>query len=341
MVDNTQALMAIDSQSGGAIAPFTTAVPLAPLQAPMMSFLMRMRSAMPWIPSGLEYLAMQAMSLGAFPRLRAFVPGQVRPAWLADDAHYQAWRAMITGPYKSIDLAFLQQNAALAAAATDAAARDVAFWDSIAKYSGEDALEKIWNDFWNAVADLKNQRAAALVSLSTANGILSQYGAAVPPALASQTQALTAQAASLDMRARGVLAAIPGASAQAGLGSPLIIAGIAAGVVVTVTASVWAIAHEFSAVQLNAANNAQALLKWRETADNQAFATGKITNEQLVERRTASIAAANSIVDHQGAAAVGRGFGAAGMGLAMGVGSVAALALGGWLLFKHFNKKSA
>ena len=94
-------------------------------------------------------------------------------------------------------------------------------------------------------------------------------------------------------------------------------AGIGGAIVATIAASIWGIAHSFASVQLNAANNAQALLKWRETADDAAFAAGQITNDQLIQRRQENVTAANSIADSQGAAALGRGFGQAGQGIAL------------------------
>lgn len=342
MADNTQALIALDSQSGGALAPLVTSVNLAPLRQPMQALLMRLREAMPWVPSGLENVASRMMDLQAFPRLRAFVPGERRPAWLADEGRWQAWRALITGPYKPIASAFAAQNLALAAAETEAAARNASFWSSIAKYTGADALEKVWADFWAAIDSFKAKRASVVTSLAVANKVIAAYGSSVPAALSSQTAALTAQMNSIDSRARSALVAIPNATKEAGLGlAPLVIAGIAGGVVLTATAAIWAIVRELSSVQVNAANNAQALLMFREKADQDAAAKGLITNEQLVARRTQNVVDAAKIVDSQGAGAIGRGAGEAGKGIAMGVASVAVAALGGWLLVRYLNKKTA
>jgi len=342
MADNSLALMALDRQAQESLAPMVTSLDLSSSRAPMLALLGRVQANMPWAPQNMVSAAAQIFNLGAFPRLRAYPPGGGKlPPWLSNTDNYNAWRKMITTLYKPVDQAFLKSNMALLAAEGDAAANNVEFWNTIAKYSGAEALERMWADLWAAVEALKVQRTATQTHLGVADGIIKTYGARVPSTLVSQTAAIKARTAELDARARTALAPIPQATATAGLGAiPWVIAGVAGTVVVTVTAGVWAIAHEFTSVQITAANNAQALLKWREQQDAADFAAGKITNEQLTARRQDNVRAAAEVADSQGAASVGRGFGAAGSGIAVAAMSALALGVAAFAVVRHLRKKS-
>ncbi len=329
MADKTATLMALDTQSQGAIAPYLSAVDTSALQGPMAALFSRIASTMPWAPSNLGYIGQQVLAQGAFPRLRAFVPGEKRPAWLADDTRYTQWRKMITDIYRPIDLAFTSQNLALAAAETQAAANNTAVWDTIATYSGQAALEKIWQDLENALLAIKLQRDAANLAISTATEVINTHPN-VPTNLVSQTESVRAKVAALDAKARAVLAPIPTASKEAGLGGlPIIIAGLAAATVAAVATAAWAIVAEFASVQKVAAANAQQVLSWRDQQDQTDYNAGRITAAELTARRRDNVDAANNIVTAQGAAAVGKAAGEAGRGIGSGI----AMALGGVAVF--------
>lgn len=342
MADNTIALMALDRQAQESLAPMVTNLDLTPSRAPMLALLGRVQANMPWAPQNMVSTAEQIFNLGAFPRLRAYPPNTGKlPTWLSNPDNYNAWRKMVTTLYKPVDLALLKSNMALLAAEGEAAANDVEFWNTVSKYSGADAIERLWADLWAAIDAFKTQREATQTHLKVADDIIKAYGPKVPPALTSQTAAIKTQVASLDARARTALAPIPQATSTAGLGAiTWVIAGVAGTIVVAVTASVWAIAHEFSAVQITAANNAQALLKWREQQDAADFAAGKITNEQLTARRQDNVRAAAEVADSQGAASLGRGFGAAGQGIALAAVGVVVLGLAAFAMTRHLRKKS-
>jgi hypothetical protein len=341
MVDNTAAFMGLDNQSQGAIAPFVaTGLNLSAIQGPMLSLLQKINTSMPWVPANLANIGAQVFALGGFPRLRRFLPGERRPPWLADQNNYNAWQTMISQGYSPIDAAFAAKNLALAAQQTQASLANVAMWDAIAQYSGANALESLWNDLWNAIQAIKAQRSAAITAQQVSSTIINTYGAAVPPELVNQTAAISDQIAQLDAQARAALAPIPTAAPQVGLGMlPIIIAGIAAATITTVAAAAWAIAQQFANVQINAANNAQALMQWRDQADNAAAAAGQITNAELIARRQQTIAAGNSVVNAQGAAAIGTAAGKFGFGTALGIGSVVAFGIGALLLFRFARPK--
>jgi hypothetical protein len=126
---------------------------------------------------------------------------------------------------------------------------------------------------------------------------------------------------------------------QAGLGfAPLVIAGIAAATVVTITASVWAVAHELAAVQKQANDHAQAVLDHQTAFDEAQLAAGAIDQAEFARRRSATAAQAQAVADAQGAAAVGSGLQKAGLGAAMGIGAVA---LGAVAILYLMRKKPA
>ncbi len=324
-------LMSLDTQSQGAIAPYQSTVNTSTLGPAVVAFYQKLVNSLPWVPSNLPSIAQQVLNAGAFPRLRGFpLATEKRPAWLADPNRYQQWRQMITGPYKSIDLAFVTQNLALAKAESEAAAQNAAFWNNVALYSGEDALEKAWQDLQNALDTIRAQRNAALESVNVGATIIASHPNQVPANLVNQNIAVRAQLASLDNKARSALAPIPTATSAAGLsGLPIVVAGIALATVAAVAVSAWAIAAEFTSVQKMAAANAQDIIRWRDEQDRADFTAGRITGAELQERRQENIQAANSVVAAQGAAAVGSAVGAAGRGIGSGI----AMALGGLTVF--------
>ncbi len=322
----------IETLSNGTLSTLSLAAPLDQgLHDVTLRLFGRMRSAMPWIPYDPAGVAALAMSQQSYP-----YPDQTivnPPPWVNTVDRMNAWREM-AGQFVPLTQLILSGQQAQAKAAGEVLDRNTAFWNDVAKYSGADAVQKVWDDLWAAVASFKAQRDATKVAIDTAKGVLATYAARMPAAYANKTALLDAQYASLSNRAAVALAPLGAAGkTAAGLGvAPLIIAGIAAGAIVAITTSVWAIAHEFAAVQLNANNNAQEILKTRDALDHADFAAGKITNEQLVQRRQDNVKAATDLVNAEGAAAVGGALGRAGFGTALGIGAVVAAGVGLYLL---------
>ncbi len=328
----------ISALSGGTINTVALAAPLDSAMRDVITRLFgKMRTAMPWItydPVGVAILAMDQQSY-PYPIQTLGTP----PVWLNTIDRQQVWKE-VAGEFVPVTQQVLATQIAQARVAGEALDRNVAFWNNVARYSGADAVQKVWDDFWAAVASFRAQRDATKVALDQTAPIISQYGAKIPASLIMTRTGLVSKFNDLSNRASAALNPV-GAQAKsaAGLGAlPLVIAGIAAATIVTVTASIWAIAHEFANVQEQANGNAQEILKAREAADQADFNAGKITNEQLVVRRNDNIAAAVKLVDAEGAAAVGGAVGRAGMGVALGAGGLVALALGAWWLLR---KKSA
>ncbi len=175
MVDNTAAFMALDRQSQGAIAPYQSGVDMSQSRAPMLALLNKVNVMFPWAPGGLATIGAQVFDLGGFPRLRAYLPGGgARPAWLADEARYQQWAKMIHDLYRPIDSAFLAQNSALTAAETQAAAGNVAFWDTV--YNTTDVINMAspiriasnLRDTYRSFADAYNKHEKLVVGTATA-----------------------------------------------------------------------------------------------------------------------------------------------------------------------------
>lgn len=185
MVYNTAAFMALDRQSGGAIAPYQSGVDMSSAKPGMLALLDKINVMLPWAPPGLSSVGAQVFTLGAFPRLRAYLPGGgARPSWLADEARYQQWRRVVQDLYKPIDTAFLKQNSALTAAETEAAARNVAFWDAV--YSTTDTVNmaspiRIGANMASAMRDLKDQfgqswkPAAGILAVAVAAGLFGYF----------------------------------------------------------------------------------------------------------------------------------------------------------------------
>lgn len=305
------------------------------LQAATTKLYQRMSDAMDWLPYNPVSMAALAFQQGQYPFPTKNPP---TPAIKQYQDRVDAWNqlaeqfAPITAAVLKNDFAAAQQQAVVLNANAD-------YWDKVAKYTGADFIEKTWNNLWDALAGLRASRDAAKAALSVSNQIIQQYGSAVPASLVNVHDDVSAQFDSLSSQAKSKINVLGStAIAEAGLGAVLIIAGIAAAAVIAITASIWAIAHEFAAVQAKAAANAQELMKWREQQDAADFNAGKISNEQLVQRRAQNVVAAQTLVDSEGAASIGGALGKAGAGIAMGVGALALLAIGGYFLFRKAAK---
>lgn len=305
-----------------------------------------MRKAMPWVPYDLYAVAKLAIDQGQYPYPSLLLASV--PKWLSDKPDRKAYWLQIANQFTPItkavlasDLANTQQQAVILNANAD-------FWNTVAYYTGEAYLEDLWNKLWDAVANFRSQRDATQVHLQIASEIISQNAGKVPADLVASTNSIRSQADALSNKMKSALAPLGSSGVQeAGLGiAPvLIIVGIAGAGIIALTAIVWAIAHEFAAVQLNAANNAQALIKWRDAQDHVDFAAGKITNAELQARRDETIKAATTVVNTQGAAALGKSIADAGSGigkgLALGLGSIAVFGLGAFFLYRFIKKKTS
>ncbi len=328
----------IASITGGTISTVALAAP-APqgLRDTVLRLFARLNTAMPWLPyqaGGIATLALDQQSY-PYPLLSPSNP----PAWLVSPDRLTVWRE-VAGQFTPLTQSVLAGQLQQAQAQGAILDSNVAFWNNVAKYSGSDAVMGVWDDLWRAVASFKAQRDATKVALDTTQGILGQYGTRIPAPLALTHANLIGQFNSLSARAQTVLAPLGAqAKAAAGLGiAPLVIGGIAAVTVVTITASVWAIAAEFASVQKQANANAQAVLLAREAADRADFEAGKITNDQLLLRRQDNIKATTDLVNAEGAGAVGSALARGGAGIALGLGAIALVGLGAYLLMR---KKSA
>jgi hypothetical protein len=324
----------IGSLTGGTLNTIALAAPLDQATRDVVAQLFqKMATAMPWItydPVGMSALAMDQQSY-PYPVQTIGNP----PVWLNTADRLQVWRD-IAGQFVPITQQILTGQILQARVVAIALNNNVTFWNNVARYSGVDAINAVWDDLWQAIASFRASRDATKVAFDQTAPIVAQYGAKIPASLTSQRAALIAQFNDLTNRASTTLAPL-GAQARtaAGLGiAPLVIAGIAAATVATIAAAVWGIAHEFSAVQINANNNAQAILQARDTADQADFEAGKITNEQLTQRRNDNVTSAAKLVDAEGAGAVGRAVGRAGTGVAIGVGALALALIGGYFLLR-------
>ncbi len=328
----------IAALTGGTISTVALAAPAAQsLRDVVMRLFARLNTAMPWLPyqaGGIAALALDQQSY-PYPLMSPSNP----PAWLVSPDRLTVWRE-VAGQFTPLTQSVLAGQLQQAQAQGAILDSNVAFWNTVAQYSGSDAVMGVWDDLWRAIASFKAQRDATKAALDTSQSIIASYGTRVPADLALTHSNLISQYNSLSARAQVIIAPL-GAQAKsaAGLGlAPLIIGGIAAATVVTVTASIWAIAAEFTSVQRQANANAQDLLKFRETADQADFEAGKITNDQLALRRGANVQAAKTLVDAEGAGAVGNAFAKGGAGIALGIGALAAVGLAAYLLMR---KKSA
>lgn len=330
----------IGTQTGGTINTVSLAAPLdAATQAVVAQLAQRMATAMPWTPFDPVGTFALAMSQNQYPYPTQSVVNP--PAWLQDPNRLDIWK-QIANAFAPTTQAVLQNQLAVARQQGTILANNVAFWNNVAKYSGTDAVYAVWDDLWAALTQYKAYHDSIVTTFNTVQPILQQYQGQIPTNLVQQQSALIAQFNSMNNRLASVIAPLGAqARAAAGLSSPLIIAGIAAAVVATISASVWAIAHELAAVQLQANTNATAIIQARDAADQAAYSAGKISYDQLQQSRKDSVAAGVDIANSQGAGAVGKGLKSAGEGIALGLGGLAIAGIGGYFLYKHFKKKSA
>lgn len=331
----------IGTQTGGTINTVSLAAPLdAATQAVVAQLAQRMATAMPWTPFdpvGTFALAVQQNQY-PYPVQTVVNP----PAWLQDPNRLDEWR-QIAAAFVPITQAVLQNQLAVARQQGTILANNVAFWNNVAKYSGTDAVYAVWDDLWAALTQFKANRDATKAVFDQVSALVSSAPpGAIPSNLIQVQGTLINQFNTLTNQLASVIAPLGAqARAAAGLSSPMIIAGIAAAVVATISASAWAIAHEMASVQTQANANATAIIQANNAFAQQQFASGRITVDQLRAIQNDNADAGVKIAESQGAGQLGKGLKSAGEGIALGLGGLAIAGIGGYFLYKHFKKKSA
>jgi hypothetical protein len=341
--DVAVALDSLQQQSQGAIKAVRSDVPLAPYRNAVLAIMQRIESTLDWAPRSLASVAQTMMDrYQTFPVLNAYGLFSTKPVWLKEDYQQKGW-AEVVAAYKPIASAFLAKQMGAVSAEGDRLASNVAFWDTVGKYSGATYLQEVWDKLWDAIAALKANVASAKAALNQSHDVIQQYGSRVPSGYVSDFNSVSAQYDAAISKAKSTLAPLGSRVQQeAGLGAvALVIIGIGAAVVIAVTAGVWAVVNEFTSIQRQANGNAADLLKWRDAQDAADFAAGRITNDQLQSRRAATSAAATELVKNQGAAQIGGALKDAGSGfgtsLGISLGVVALLGLGGLYLYKRLG----
>lgn len=322
-------------RSGNALVPtFAGNLDISGIRTEVLAYIDHIVSAFPTAPRDLKTTAATLMDVHQeVPRLGG------NPTWITTTDQKEAW-AKVVSNYSPIISKFIAGLQAQSKVELATAGYWSDFWKGVSAYTGVDAVEKVWDDLWNAINGLKLQREAAKTALDAAQAIIDASAGKAPANLVLAQQQALAEWNTLTNQARTTLAPL-GATAQqqAGLGiAPLVIIGVSAVVVVGITASIWAIVSSFASVQKKAADNAQALMKWREEQDRQDYLAGKLTEDQYENRRAQNIRAGQTIVETQGAAAVGSAVGKAGAGLAMGVVAIGAVGLLGLFLFLKMRR---
>lgn len=331
------ALAGLQAQSQRFLNFYQSDVSLQPYRSAVIGVMQHIQDALDWAPRNLVTIATQAMDqYQSFPYLA------ISPPSLTEQYQKDGWSQVYTA-YKPIAKAFLAKEMDSIQAQGAQLDADADFWNAVAKYSGVQYMQDLWDKLSDALAGLKAQIDATNTGVSTVNDIASKYPN-LPQSYRDANAQVQSQASTLISRARALVLPLGSSAAQAGgLGNPLIIvAGIAAATLIGITAGIWAIAEQFSSVQKQANQNATDVIKWRDQADNAAFNAGQISNDELVKRRDQSVAAANDISEHQGAAQVGlavknaaSGFG---MSLGIGIGVVGLIGVAGLLLYKRFAR---
>lgn len=313
----------------------------AATQSVIAALAQRLAQAMPWLPFDPVGTFALAMQQGQYP-----YPAQTLlnpPAWLADPNRMATWH-QIAGAFVPVTQAVLIHQLDIARQQGAALAANVTFWNNVALYSGASAAQAVWDDLWAALAQFKAYRDGVNATLYQTGSIINSAPPGAIPSNLLQNQAqIVQQFNSLTNRCAAVIAPL-GASGRtaAGLGIlPLVIAGIAAATVAAISASVWAIAHEFASVQTQANNNATAIIQARDAFAQQMLSSGKINVDQFAQIQKDNVAAGVAIADSQGAGQIGKGLQKAGIGVAVGLGAIAALGLGGYLLYRYSKKKTA
>ncbi len=319
--------------AGGVIDPATQVV--------VSTLAQRLAAAMPWLPFDPVGTFALAVQQGQFPYPAQTVVNP--PAWLNDPNRLDVWH-QIAGAFVPVTQQVLVNQLALARQQGVVLASNTAFWNAVAKYSGADAVQRVWDDFWAALSQFRAYREGTKAALDQSTAILaSSPPGSIPAALVQNQGVLVSQYNALSSRCAAAIAPL-GAAARsaAGLGiAPLVIAGVTAAMVVAITASVWAIAHEFSTVQTQANANATAIVQARDAFAQQLLSTGKINVDQFAQIQKDNVEAGRIISESQGAGQIGKGIQSAGLGVALGLGSIAAIGLGGYLLYRYSKKKSA
>jgi len=289
--------------------------------------------AVPGAPMNLAMLATQAMDQWqALPLLGA---GQR----LSTDQRWQ----QISAAYKPIAQAALAKQAATARAEAEKLASNTAFWNSLAKYSGADYLERVWDDLWAAVDAFKTSRQGSAKALAGVKANIDKMGPGAAGTIVNRYAQLISEYDQLGAGARTALLPLgPQAAQRAGLGAAIVILGVIAATVVVVTAALW----DYARRQANNANGALTLLNDSYTAAEAAadaqYKAGQITAAQREEARQQNVtnyqnqaAAAGKLVEAGNAAAGIKGAASA-VSVAIGVTAAAVV---GYLLWRRFRKK--
>jgi hypothetical protein len=334
MATDPAALMALDNASANAIAPYTPpdGFDLNPYMVPTTQLFQTIQSQLPWVPQNLSSIAAQVFAAGAFPRLRSFQGAVSLPAWLQLPANLAAWQQVIQ-QYLPIEQAFIQGNNAMLAQQAAQLQSNVDFWNSVATYSGEAAMENIWSDFQNALETLKSSAAGIQTSLAVISAIQNQYGATIPVSYQQQISQAQAQFQSLKSGAMSALAPIPGGASYAGLGAFAIVAAIGLAVVASVAAGVWIYANKMAAAQVQVAQLATNLVSWRDQQSEQDLRTGKITETQFEARQQQSNTMLKNIEQSNSGSTLTR--------ILKDTAVVAGVVGVGWLIWKIIKRRRA
>jgi hypothetical protein len=334
MATDPVALMALDNASSNAIAPYTPpdGLDLNPYMVPTTQLFETIQNQLSWVPQNLASVAAQVFAAGAFPRLRSFAGAASVPSWLQLPANLAAWQQVIQS-YLPIEQAFIAGNNALLAQQAAQLQSNVDFWNTVATYSGEAAMESIWADFQSALDTLKNAAAGVQTSLAVIGAIQQQYGAAIPPAYQQQIAQAQAQFQAIKSGAVSALAPIPGGASYTGLGAFAIIAAIGLAVVASVASAVWIYANKMAAAQVQVAQLATNLVAWRDQQSEQDLRAGKITETQFEARQQQSTSMLKTIENANGGSTLTR--------VIKDAAVVAGIAGVGWLIWKIIKRRRA
>jgi hypothetical protein len=232
-----------------------------------------------WIPNTIAVGVDRAINIGFLPSMVPTSAWQSAwgplPSWLASPYRQAAWDALRN------DLAVLNQDvsaASLALLANRAASLEASreFWDTIAKYTGVDAIASKWDELLAAVRRYNTAVRLGKDSLTRCRALL-----AANPGLYSAEQQAQVQylAQQIDQDTAGARSIIPGSVSTAlsqegqSLGiAPVVAVGIGAAVVagVTVVLLTWVSKAETTARQ--AMDMEQQLIMQAEQAANAAHA---------------------------------------------------------------------
>ena len=331
-----QEVDALTDQAQGLMLVVQLSQPDPNLRSSMLTLWSKTLAAIPWAPKNLPTLAatlFDKYQYLAYPNQNPDGPPDILTV---DASRPGQWKQLYTTAWQPFVKQALAGQMAVAVAEGAKAAANTAMWNAIAKYSGADAVEKVWDDLWKAVSSFRAQQDATKLTLQKAQEALNRMGSAAPANLLAAQNDLQTKTAQLLASARSAIAPLgTDALSRAGLGiAPLIIAGIAAAAILTITASIWALAHEMAAVQEQANSHAQEVWKVTDAYDKDQLAKGLITQAEYTRRRTVLAKDVDAVAKARGAAAVGSAVGSAGIGLGVGVGVVALVALVGLYLWK-------